>query len=99
MDYSRYNVFTYNLVFYIGLGRREWVDGIEWVHMTTSQLGRYSQLGLAFASVLVGLGFSQQKIMYYSKYSTLIAILALPNSQRSREEVDRVKWMLLSYLR
>jgi len=53
MDYSRYNVFTYNVVFYVGLGRREWVDGVEWVQMTTSQLGRYSQLGLAFASGLV----------------------------------------------
>jgi len=33
--------------------------------------------------------------VYYSKYSILIAILALPNSQRSQEEVDRVRWMLL----
>ena len=36
------------------------------------------------------------KNMYYSKYSILIAILALPNSQRSREEVDRARWMLLA---
>jgi len=69
------------------------MDGVEWVWMTTSQLGRCSQLGLSFAS---GLGFSQQKNMYYSKYSILIAILALPNSQRSWEEVDRVRWMLLA---
>jgi len=75
------------------------MDGIEWVWMTTSQLGRCSQLGLGFASGLVGLGFSQQKNMYYSKYSILIAILALPNSQRRQEEVDGVRWMLLSYLR
>ena len=40
--------------------------------------------------------FSQQKNMYYSKYSILIAILALPNSQRSWEEVDRVRWVLLA---
>jgi len=71
------------------------MDGVEWVWMTTSQLGRCSQLGLGFAPGLIGLGFSQQKNMYYSKYSILIAILALPNSQRSREEVDRVRWMLL----
>ena len=67
MDYSRYNVFTYNLVFYVGLGRREWMDGVEWVRMTTSELGRCSQLGLGFAFGLVGLGFSQQSHMYYSK--------------------------------
>ena len=95
MYYGRYNVFTHNLVFYVGLGRQEWMDGIGWVRMTTSQLGRCFQLGLGFASGLVGLGFSQQKNMYYS---ILIAILALPNSQRIQEEVDRVKWML-SYLR
>ena len=71
------------------------MDGVEWVWMMTSQLGRCSQLGLGFASGVVGLRFSKQKTMYYSKYSILIAILALPNSQRSREEVDRVRWMLL----
>jgi len=76
MDYGRYKVFTYNLLFYVGLGRREWVDGVEWVRMTTSQLGRYSQLGLTFASGPVGLGFSKQKNMYYGKYSILIAILS-----------------------
>jgi len=32
--YSRCNVFTYTLMFYICLGRREWVDGIRWVWMT-----------------------------------------------------------------
>jgi len=51
---SIYNVFTYNQILYIGLGSQEWVDGIGWVWMTTSELGRYSQLGLAFASGLVG---------------------------------------------
>ena len=71
------------------------MDGLGWVRMTTSELGRYSQLGLGFASGLVGLGFSQQKNMYYSKYSILISILALPNSQRSREEVDRIRWIYL----
>ena len=93
--YGRYNVFTHNLVFYVGLGRQEWMDGVGWVRMMTSQLGRCFQLGLGFASGLIGLRFSQQKNMYYS---ILIAILALPNSQRIQEEVDRVKWML-SYLR
>jgi len=62
MDYSRYNVFTYNLIFYVGLGRREWMDGVGWVQMTTSELGRCSQLGLGFAFGLIGLGFSQQKV-------------------------------------
>jgi len=37
---SRYNVFTYNQILYIGLGSQEWVDGIGWVRMTTSELGR-----------------------------------------------------------
>ena len=37
---SRYNVITYNLILYIGLGSHEWVDGIGWVQMTTSELGR-----------------------------------------------------------
>jgi len=75
------------------------MDGVEWVWMMTSQLGRCSQLVLGFASGLVGLGFSQQKNMCYSKYGILIAILALPGSQRSQEEVDRVRWMLLPYFR
>jgi len=38
------------------------------------------------------------KSMYYSKYSTLIAILALPNSQRSWEEwiePDRCCYLIL----
>ena len=26
--YGRYNVFTHNLVFYVGLGRQEWMDGV-----------------------------------------------------------------------
>ena len=37
---SRYNVVTYNLILYIGLGSHEWVDGMGWVQMTTSKLGR-----------------------------------------------------------
>ena len=36
---SRYNTFTYNLILYIGLGSREWMDGIGCVRMTTSELG------------------------------------------------------------
>src|ERR1700704_3159321 len=41
------------------------MDGIGWVWMTTSQLGRCSQLGLlglGFAAGLAGLGFSSQNI-------------------------------------
>jgi hypothetical protein len=45
---SRYNVFTYNLIFYIGLGGREWMDGVESVWMMTSQLGKCSPLGFGF---------------------------------------------------
>jgi hypothetical protein len=51
---SRHNGFTYNLIIYIGLGGCEWVDGIGWVRMTTSELGRCSSvlllgsLGLVF---------------------------------------------------
>ena len=52
---SRYNVFTYNLILYIGLGSCKWVDGIGWVQMTTSELGRCSWLGRSFAA---GLCFS-----------------------------------------
>ena len=37
---SRYITFTYNLILYIGLGIQEWMDGIRWVRMTTSKLGR-----------------------------------------------------------
>ena len=35
-------------MFYVGLGRRQWVDGVGWVQMTTSKLGKRSQLGLGF---------------------------------------------------
>jgi len=50
--YSSYHIFTYNVLFYKLLDRRERVDGIGWVWMSLSQLGRYSQLGL------LGLGFT-----------------------------------------
>jgi hypothetical protein len=33
-------LFTYNIMFYVGLGRRQWVDGIGWVRMMTSKLGK-----------------------------------------------------------
>jgi len=59
--YSSYHIFTYNVLFYKLLGRRERVDGIGWVWMSLSQLGRYSQLGLlglSFAAGLTGLSFS-----------------------------------------
>jgi hypothetical protein len=56
--FSRYNASTYNLMFYLGLGRREWLDRVEWVQMTTSELGRCSQLGLGFAAGLAALCFS-----------------------------------------
>jgi len=62
MYLSRYITFTHNLILYIGLGSREWMDGICWVRMTTSELGRCFQLGLGFAAGLVGLGFPCFKI-------------------------------------
>ena len=40
--------FIYNIMFYVGLGRQQWVDGVGWVWMTTSELGKRSQLGLGF---------------------------------------------------
>ena len=49
----RYNVFKYNLMFYLGLRTREWVDAVGWVRMTTSRLGNRSQLGLSFAAGLI----------------------------------------------
>ena len=61
MYYSSYHIFTYNVLFYKLLGRQERVDGIGWVWMSLSQLGRYSQLGLlglGFAAGLAGLSFS-----------------------------------------
>ena len=42
---SRYNIFTYNALFYKCLSTREWVDGIGCVWMTLSRLGRCSHLG------------------------------------------------------
>ena len=47
---GRYNVFTYNLIFYIGLGGCKWVDGIGWVWMMTSELGRCSLVRAQFCS-------------------------------------------------
>jgi len=46
---SKYSITTYNIPFLKCLGRQEWMDGVESVWMTTSQLGRCSQL----ASVLL----------------------------------------------
>ena len=57
MDYSRYNVFIYNLIFYVGLGRREWMDGIGWVRMMTSQFGKRSPLASVLVLGLLGLVF------------------------------------------
>ena len=54
--YIGYSVFTCNIMFYICLCRRECLDGVGWVWMTTSKLGRYFQLGLGFAVGLAGLG-------------------------------------------
>ena len=42
MYISRYNVFTYNIMFSKCLGRCYWMDGIGWVWMTISELGRCS---------------------------------------------------------
>jgi hypothetical protein len=55
--YSKYSKFTYNLLFSKCLGRREWVDGVGSVWMTTSQLGKRCQLGSVFGAGLAGLGF------------------------------------------
>jgi hypothetical protein len=46
---SKYSIITCNIPFSKCLGRREWMDGVGWVWMTTSQLGKRSQL----ASVLL----------------------------------------------
>jgi len=62
--YSSYHIFTHNVLFYKPLGRRERMDGIGWVWMSLSQLGRYSQLGLlgmGLVAGLVGFGFSRLK--------------------------------------
>jgi hypothetical protein len=39
---SNYSVFTYNLLCSKCIGRREWMDGVGSVWMTTSQLGKRS---------------------------------------------------------
>lgn len=44
------------------MSRREWVDGVALVWMTTSQLGKRSQLGLGFGVALTGLGFLKKKL-------------------------------------
>jgi len=63
---SRYITFTHNLILYIGLVSQEWMDGVHWVQMTTSKLGRCFQLELSFAAGPVGLGFSCFKICIFS---------------------------------
>ena len=60
MYYTIYNVITYNTMFYLGIGRWEWVDAVGWVQMTTFPIRLL--FGLGFTVGLVGLGFSQQKI-------------------------------------
>ena len=56
--YSSYHIFMHNVLFYKPLGRRERMDGVEWVWMLLSQLGRGSQLGLLGLNFAAGLGFS-----------------------------------------
>jgi hypothetical protein len=46
---SKYSIITCNIPFSKCLGRREWMDGVGWVWMMTSQIGKRSQL----ASVLL----------------------------------------------
>jgi len=55
--YSSYHIFTHNVLFYKPLGRRERMDGVGWVWMLLSQLGRSSQLGLLRLDFTAGLGF------------------------------------------
>ena len=60
LNYGRYNIVTYNMLFYKPPGRQELMDGIGWVWMMLSQLGKQSQFGLlrlGFAPGLIGLGF------------------------------------------
>ena len=62
--YSSYHIFTYTVLFCKPLGWRERMDGIGWVWMSLSQLGRYSSMGLLGMSLDAGLvrfGFSQLK--------------------------------------
>ena len=49
-------------MFYLGMDRREWMDGVASVRMTTSQLGNRSQFGLGFGAGLAGLGFPDKKV-------------------------------------
>jgi hypothetical protein len=56
--YSRHSVFTYNILFYKCLRTQYWVDGVAWVWMPLSQLGKQLPLlGLGFGTGLVRLGF------------------------------------------
>jgi hypothetical protein len=64
---GRHSVFTYNLLFYKLVSRREWMDGVELVRMTTSKLGRRSQLG--FAPWARWARFFMFKNMYITSYS------------------------------
>ena len=57
-------------MFYVGLGTREWVDRIEWVRMTPSELGRCSQFLL-----LGSLGSSLHRkkyVLYINSYSSTL---------------------------
>ena len=67
----KYSIITYNLLFFKCLSRREWVDGVGSVWMTTSQLGKCSQLGFGFWCWARWTRFFIQKIVYYNRYNTL----------------------------
>jgi hypothetical protein len=55
VNITRFYVFTYNLMFYIRLGTREWMDGRGWVWMTFLDTSRYLILDNShYICVLVG---------------------------------------------
>jgi len=63
--YTICNVFTCNLLFFKYLGRQEWVDGVGYVWMTVSRLGRCSQLGWVLLLGALGSVFHDEKYVHY----------------------------------
>ena len=65
---STYSIFIYNILFYQCLSRREWMDGVGSVWMTTSQLGKRSQLGFGFWYWAHWARFFIKTIVNYNRY-------------------------------
>ena len=67
--YSRFDISIYNPMFYLGIGRQEWVDVLGWVQMMTSYVIRQVlPIGSQFCCWAQ---FSIGRIIYYMGYMPL----------------------------